>query len=67
MKSFSKSKVLISLCQLILLPIVRPILAINVQLLENKFMNGYREGDRVPYISPYDIDGNTMAIRDKDI
>ena len=34
---------------------MRPILEIDVQLLENEFVNGYREGDRVLYVSPYDI------------
>jgi hypothetical protein len=55
-----------SLCPLIPLPIVRPILEIDVQLLENEFVNGYKEGDRVLYVSPYDKDGNTMDIRDED-
>jgi hypothetical protein len=41
-------------------------LEIDVQLLENKFVNGYREGDRLLYVSPYDKDGNTIDIRDKD-
>jgi hypothetical protein len=45
---------------------VRPILAIDVQLLVNEFVNGYREGDRVLYVFPYDKDGNTMDIRDED-
>jgi hypothetical protein len=66
MKPFSKSRVSIPLCQLISLPIVRPILAIDVQLLENEFVNGYKEGDRVLYVSSYDKDGNTMDIRDED-
>jgi hypothetical protein len=66
MKPFSKSRVSIPLCRLISLPIVRPILAIDVQLLENEFVNGYRKGDRVLYVSSYDKDGNTMDIRDED-
>jgi hypothetical protein len=45
---------------------VRPILTIDVQLLENEFVNGYREGDRVLYVSSYDKDENTMDIRDED-
>lgn len=64
MKPFSKSRFSIPLCRLIPLPVVRPILEIDVQLLENEFVNGYREGDRVLYVSPYDKDGNTMDIRD---
>jgi hypothetical protein len=34
--------------------------------LENEFVNGSREGDRVLYVSPYDKDGNTMDIWDED-
>ena len=64
MKPFSKSRFLIPLCWLIPLHVVRPILEIDVQLLENEFVNGYREGDRVLYVSPYDKDGNTIDIRD---
>lgn len=30
---------------------MRPILVIDVQLLENEFVAGYREGNRVLYVS----------------
>ena len=33
-----------------MLPLVRPILKIDVQLLENEFINEYREGDCVLYV-----------------
>jgi hypothetical protein len=45
---------------------VRLILEIDVQLLENEFVNGSREGDRVLYVSSYNKDGNTMDIWDED-
>ena len=67
MKPFSKSRFSIPLCRLIPLSVVRPILEIDVQLLENEFVNGYREGDRVLYVSLYDkYYGNTMDIWDAD-
>ena len=46
---------------------MRPILEVDVKFLENKFVNGYREGGRILYMFPYDKDGKTMDIRDVDI
>ena len=66
MKPFLNSIFLIPHCRLIPLHVVRPILEINVHLLKNEFVNGYREGSKVLYVSPYDKDGNTMDIRDAD-
>ena len=63
MKPLSNSRFLIPLCRLIPLSIVRPILEIDVQLLKNEFVNGYREGGRVLYVSSYDKNGNTMDIQ----
>ena len=37
----------IRICCLEPLPLIRPILEFDVQLLENKFFNGYKEGNRV--------------------
>lgn len=34
----------------LLLPLVRPISELEVQLLENEFVNGYRDGDKVLYV-----------------
>jgi hypothetical protein len=45
---------------------VRSIFEIDVQLLENEFVNDSREGDRVLYVSPYDKDENTMDIWNED-
>jgi hypothetical protein len=52
-KPYSKSRISIPLCHLFLLPLVRLILEVVVQLLENEFVNGYREGDRVLYVSHF--------------
>lgn len=38
---------------------MRLILEVDVQLLENGFVNGYGKGDRVFYESPFDIVGDT--------
>lgn len=57
MKSISKSRLSISLCKLIPLLLVRSILEVDVQLLKNEFVNGYREGNKVLYISLYDNNG----------
>lgn len=65
-KPYSKSRIAILLCHLFLLSLVRLILNVDVQLLENKFVNGYREDDRVLYVSHFYKDGNTMHIRDAD-
>ena len=46
----SKSHLSIPICRLEPLPLVRPILKSDVQLLENEYLNGYREGDRVLYV-----------------
>lgn len=64
MKPLSNSRFLLPLCRLILLSVVRPILKIDVQLLKNKFVNGYRKGGRVLYVSSYDKNGNIMDIWD---
>lgn len=36
------------------MPLVRPINEVDVQRLENEFVTGYRDGDRVMYVSIYD-------------
>lgn len=52
-KPYSKLRISIPLCHLFLLPLLRPILEVDVQLLENEFINGYREGDKVLYVSHF--------------
>ena len=63
MKPHSKSRLSPSFCRLIPLPLVRLVLEVDVQLLKNEFVNGYQEGDRVLYVSPYDKDGNLAYIK----
>ena len=53
MTPISKSHLLIPLCRMRIFPLVRPVIEGDVQRLENKFVNGYREGDRMLYVSPY--------------
>ena len=50
-KPTSKSRFSIPLCHLRVLPFVRPISEVEVQRLECEFVMGYREGDRVMYVS----------------
>ena len=41
---------------------VRPILEFDVQLLENEFLNGYREDDRVLYVSILNDRGESLCV-----
>lgn len=50
MKPITKSRLNVPLCCLLLLPLVRSISELEVQLLENEFVNGYRDGDKVLYV-----------------
>ena len=52
-KPLNKSWFSIPLCCLRCLPFVRPINEIDVSRLGNKFVMGYRDGDRALYVSPY--------------
>jgi hypothetical protein len=61
-RPLSKSCLSISLCRLEPLPLVRPILEFDVQLLENEFLNGYREGDRVLYVSIFNDRGDNLCV-----
>jgi hypothetical protein len=53
MRPLAKSRFSIPLCRLRCLPLVRPIIEVDVSRLENEFVMGYRDGDRAMYISPY--------------
>lgn len=66
MKPFSKSKFTSFFCPLMLFSIVRPMLKINIQLLENKFVDAYREGGMILYVSSYNKNENTIDIQDPD-
>ena len=48
MKLTKKSCLVAPLCCLLPLTLVRPILKVDVQLLQNEFANGYCEGDESP-------------------
>ena len=63
-KPIKKSRFLIPLCRLKTYPKVRPIVDSDVEMLANEFVKGYREGDRVLYVSPFDItDKDLTALR----
>lgn len=58
----AKSRLRIPLCRLITCPLVRPIIEQDVRKLENDFARGYREGDRVIYVSLYDKAQKTTPV-----
>ena len=58
----AKSRFKIPLCRLRSLPLVRPINEVDVQRLENEFVKGYRDGDRVMYVSIYNDKVETLDI-----
>lgn len=69
MKPFSKSRMFVSLCHLSPLPLVEPILENDVQfyfIFLYEFVNAYKEGNRVLYVSSFSQDGNTMDVGDAD-
>ena len=51
MKAIHKSCLTMQLCHFLPLPLVRPLLKLDVQLLDNNFVNGYHESDIVLYVS----------------
>jgi hypothetical protein len=65
-KPIKKSRFLIPLCRLKTYPKVRPIVDSNVGMLANEFVKGYREEDRVLYVSPFDITDKDLPVRDDD-
>ena len=64
---YEKSRFCVSLCRLVVLPLVRRILEGDVQLLETEFSNGYREGDRVLYVSIAKNDGSSLDVTDETV
>jgi hypothetical protein len=54
----------IPLCRLIPLPLVRPVLQSDMKHLENDFIFGYNDGDRVMYVSLTNDRGQKQAISD---
>jgi hypothetical protein len=65
-KPIKKFQFLIPLCRLKTYPKVRPIVDSDVEMLANEFVKGYREGDRVLYVSPFDITDKDLAVREDD-
>ena len=61
-KPIGKSRIFINICRLVSLAVVRHVLEVDVQLLESEFINGYREGDRILYVSVYDQKGNQSEL-----
>ena len=58
----AKSRFSIPLCRLRTLPLVRPINEVDVQRLENEFVTGYRDGNRVLYVSIYNDKVETLDV-----
>ena len=53
-KPLRKSRISILICRLVSLAVVRHVFEVDVHLLESEFINDYRGGDRVLYVSIYD-------------
>ena len=53
-KPLKKSWIFILICHLVSLAVVGHVLEVDVQFLENELINGYRECDRIFYVSVYD-------------
>ena len=58
----AKSRFSIPLCRLRTLPLVRPINEVDVQRLENEFVTGYCDGDRVLYVAIYNDKAETLDV-----
>jgi hypothetical protein len=64
MKPLHKSHFFIRLCRLRCLPLVRPIIEVDVSRLENEFIMGYRDGDRALYVSRYNNPNEVLYVTD---
>jgi hypothetical protein len=64
-KPSQKSRMLVPLCRMIPMAKVRPVGEVGVQHLEREFVKGYRDGDRVMYISMYNNDKQTRDVTDE--
>jgi len=65
MKPLTKSCLNVPLCCFLLLPLARPTFEPEVQLLENEFVNGYRDGDKVLYVLNMDDKGRVHKVMHK--
>ena len=61
-KLISKSRVIFPRCRLIPLLIVMPILKVDVQIMQKQYLQCFREGDIVLYVSPFAKDERSMDI-----
>ena len=61
-KPEAKSRFSIPLCRLRTLPLMRPINKVDVQRLENEFVTGYRDGDRVLYVAMNNDKAETLDV-----
>jgi len=59
------SRLRVPLCRMVPMPIVRPALKGDITKLEADFFNGYRDGDRVFYLSATDSNGNFQFVNDE--
>lgn len=64
-KPVGASRLKIPLCRMIRLPLVRPLLLSDVKRLESEFVHGYREGDRVFYVSITDDTGSSQLVTEE--
>ena len=64
-KPTSSCRINIPLCRLVQMPKVRPVLISDVRRLETEFIHGYREGDRVFYVSMTDDTGRSQAVTEE--
>ena len=61
----SNFRLFIPLCRIVPMPIVRHVLKCNITKLEADFFNGYRDDDRVFYISTTDSKGDFQFVDDE--
>ena len=61
-RPLSKSRLSIPICHLESLPLIGSFLEFDIQVFENEFLNGYREGDHVLYVSIVNDSGNMLCI-----
>jgi hypothetical protein len=67
MQPAKKSRLLVPLCRLVVMDEVRAVGELDVQKLETEFVNGYREGDRVLFVSPFNNKEWTMDVTNREL
>ena len=56
----------IPLCRMLYMPLVRPILAIDIKKLEVEFIHGYRPSALIFYVFIYNEKGEERSVTDED-